>query len=47
MYSGGGIGLKESERIEVISGARVTVNFFATFGAQPLLGRAFDNEEGI
>src|SRR5215475_7189841 len=45
MFSGGGIGLKESERIEVISGARVTVNFFATFGVQPMLGRAFDNEE--
>src|SRR5262245_42596178 len=28
MYSGGGIVLKESERAEVISGARVTVNFF-------------------
>ncbi|HKQ89095.1 MAG TPA: ABC transporter permease [Blastocatellia bacterium] len=47
MYSGGGIGLKESERIEAISGARVTVNFFATFGVQPLLGRAFINEEGF
>src|SRR5215470_7599813 len=47
MYSGGGIGLKESERIEVITGARVTVNFFATFGAQPMLGRAFVNEEGF
>jgi putative ABC transport system permease protein len=47
MYSGGGIGLKESERIEVISGSRVTVNFFATFGVQPILGRAFDNEEGF
>src|SRR5262245_48043476 len=47
MYSGGGIGLKESERIEVISGARVTVNFFETLGVQPMLGRAFDNEEGF
>ncbi len=47
MHSGGGIGLKESERIEVISGARVTVNFFATFGVQPMLGRAFANEEGV
>ncbi|HEU0176552.1 MAG TPA: ABC transporter permease [Blastocatellia bacterium] len=47
MHSGGGIGLKESERIEVISGARVTVNFFATFGVQPMLGRAFANEEGF
>src|SRR5499426_747187 len=47
MYSGGGIGLKESERIEVIPGVRVTVNFFATFGVQPMLGRSFDNEEGF
>jgi putative ABC transport system permease protein len=47
MHSGGGIGLKESERIEVISGARVTVNFFETFGVQPMLGRSFANEEGF
>jgi putative ABC transport system permease protein len=47
MYSGGGIVLKESERLEVISGARVTVNFFATFGVQPMLGRMFVNEEGF
>jgi predicted permease len=47
MHSGGGIDLKESERIESISGARVTVNFFATFGVQPMLGRAFVNEEGL
>src|SRR5262245_27863358 len=46
MHSGGGIGLKESERIEVLWGARVTVNFFSTFGVQPMLGRAFNNEEG-
>ena len=30
-YSGGGIGLKESERVEVITGASVAVNFFETF----------------
>jgi putative ABC transport system permease protein len=46
MYSGWGIGLKESERIEAIPSARVTVNFFATFGVQPMLGRAFVTEEG-
>src|SRR5262252_448732 len=46
MHSGGGIGLKESERMEIIASARVTVNFFATFGVQPMLGRAFNNEEG-
>src|SRR5262245_3059968 len=47
MHSGGGLSLKESERVELVSGARVTVNFFSTFGAQPVLGRAFDNEEGF
>jgi putative ABC transport system permease protein len=47
MYTGGGIGLKESERIESIACALVTVNFFATFGVQPMLGRAFVNEEGF
>ncbi len=47
MYSGGGIALKEAERVEVFPGARVTVNFFATFGVQPLLGRVFVNEEGF
>jgi putative ABC transport system permease protein len=47
LYLGGGIALKESERVEVISGARVAVNFFATFGVQPMLGRAFVNEEGL
>jgi putative ABC transport system permease protein len=47
LYSGGGIGLAEAERMEVISGARVAVNFFATFGVLPLLGRAFTSEEGL
>jgi putative ABC transport system permease protein len=46
LYGEGGIWLKESERIEVIPGARVTVNFFETFGVQPMLGRAFVKEEG-
>src|SRR5262249_9591843 len=47
MYSGGGIGLKERERIELIPGAGVRVNFCATFGAHRMWGRAFDNEEGF
>jgi putative ABC transport system permease protein len=46
-YSGGGIGLKESERVEVIAGASVAVNFFDTFGVEPLLGRTFTSEEGL
>jgi putative ABC transport system permease protein len=46
-YTGGGFRLKESERVESIGGARVTTNFFATFGVQPLLGRSFTSEEGL
>lgn len=47
MYSGGGIGLKESERLEGLPGARVTANFFQTFKVQPLMGRTFVNEDGF
>ena len=47
MYSGGGIGLKESERLEGIPGARVAANFFQTFQVQPHLGRTFTNEDGF
>jgi predicted permease len=47
IYSGGGIGLLESERVEVIPGVRVAVNFFETFGVKPLLGRTFTSEEGF
>src|SRR5262249_46039612 len=46
-YTGGGIGLKESDRVEVIPGARVSVNFFETFGVKPMLGRSFTDEEGL
>jgi len=46
-YAGGGIRLKEAERVESIPGTRVTTNFFETFGVQPLLGRTFTNEEGF
>jgi putative ABC transport system permease protein len=46
VYSGGGVKLKEAERVEIISGARVETNFFATFGVQPLLGRTFTYAEG-
>src|SRR5262245_60512842 len=47
MYSGGGVVLKESGPADVISGARVTANFFEAFGVTPILGRAFVNEEGF
>ena len=47
MYSGGGVGLKETERVEMIPSARVTTNFFETFGVTPALGRTFVNAEGF
>jgi predicted permease len=47
MYSGGGVGLKESERLEVVHGARVSANFFQTFNVQPHLGRTFASEDGF
>ena len=47
-YSGGGgIGLKEGERTEIIDGTSVAPDFFATFGVQPLLGRTFSSEEEV
>ncbi|MGH9904550.1 MAG: ABC transporter permease, partial [Pyrinomonadaceae bacterium] len=38
MYSGGGVGLMESARMEGMPGARVAPGFFQTFNVQPHLG---------
>jgi len=46
-YVGRGLNLKESERVEVLNGPIVSVNFFETFGVAPLLGRTFVKEEGL
>ncbi len=46
-YVGDGISLTDKEQPEVISVARVSANFFQTFGVTPLLGRMFMPEEGL
>jgi putative ABC transport system permease protein len=43
---GGGFSLKDVDQPDVFNGARVTFNFFQTFGVQPLLGRVFTAEDG-
>ncbi len=46
LSGGGGFSLKDADQPDVFSGARVSFNFFQTFGVQPLLGRAFSAEDG-
>jgi predicted permease len=41
----GGLALTGVERPEFLPGTRVTINFFQTLGAQPLLGRTFSAED--
>ena len=46
-HSGGGaFSLKDTDQPDVFNGARVSFNFFQTFGVQPLLGRTFSTEDG-
>lgn len=42
---GGGFSLKDTDQPDVFNGARVSFNFFQTFGVQPLLGRGFSPED--
>ena len=46
-YVGDGISFTDKEQPEVVSAARVSANFFQTFGVAPLLGRMFTPEEGL
>ncbi|MEK6287023.1 MAG: ABC transporter permease [Acidobacteriota bacterium] len=46
LSGGGGFNLKDTDQPDVFNGARVSFNFFQTFGVQPLLGRAFSPEDG-
>ncbi len=46
-YVGTGISLRGDDQIEQVTGARVSGNFFQTFGVEPLLGRAFSAEEEL
>src|SRR5262245_23777683 len=43
---GGGFNLKDADQPDVFPGARVSFNFFDTFGVQPMLGRGFTKEDG-
>ncbi len=46
-HSGGGaFSLRDADQPDVFNGARVSFNFFQTFGVQPMLGRTFSPEDG-
>lgn len=46
-HSGGGaFSIRDSDPPDIFNGARVSFNFFETFGVQPLLGRTFVAEDG-
>jgi putative ABC transport system permease protein len=46
LSGGGGFSLMDVDQPDVFPGARVSFNFFQTFGVQPLLGRVFTSEDG-
>jgi len=46
-YRGDGISFTDRDEPEMVSAARVSANFFQTFGVAPMLGRAFMPEEGL
>src|SRR4029453_7671934 len=46
LAGGGGFSLREADNPDVFNGARVSFNFFSTFGVRPLLGRTFLSEDG-
>ena len=46
LSGGGGFSLRDADNPDVFNGARVSFNFFHTFGVQPLIGRIFSTEDG-
>src|SRR5712692_2043966 len=46
LSGGGGFSLKDVDQPDVFNGARVSFNFFQTFGVQPFIGRLFSPEDG-
>jgi putative ABC transport system permease protein len=46
LSGGGGFSLKDVDQPDVFNGARVSFNFFQTFGVEPLIGRLFSPEDG-
>ena len=47
LSGGGSFSIRDSDPPELFNGARVSFNFFETFGVQPLLGRGFVAEDGL
>ena len=45
MSGGGGFSLRDVDQPDVFNGARVSFNFFQTFGVEPLVGRGFTEED--
>jgi putative ABC transport system permease protein len=46
LSGGGGFSLRDADNPDVFNGARVSFNFFDTFGVQPLIGRVFSTGDG-
>src|SRR5262245_3715820 len=46
LSGGGGFSLRDADNPDVFNGARVSFNFFDTFGVQPLIGRVFSAQDG-
>lgn len=46
LSGGGGFNLRDADNPDVFNGARVSFNFFNTFGVQPLIGRVFSTADG-
>ena len=46
LSGGGGFNLRDADNPDVFNGARVSFNFFDTFGVQPLIGRVFSTGDG-
>src|ERR1044072_7480037 len=42
---GGSFSLRDDDQPDIFNGARVSFNFFQTFGVQPLIGRTFTAED--
>jgi len=45
LSGGGGFSLRDADQPDVFNGARVSFNFFQTFGVEPLIGRGFTAED--
>jgi len=46
LVGGGSFSLRDDDQPDIFNGARVSFNFFQTFGVQPLIGRTFIAEDG-